>query len=57
MFSEILYLVFDELVFRDNRKNQESINPIEYFLQCGHTSGTDTLTGLVFGLWSLTEFN
>jgi hypothetical protein len=49
IFSEILYLVFDDLRSRpeDGRKQ------IEYFLKWGHSSGADTLTGVVFGLWTM----
>jgi len=50
IFSEILYLAFDDLSFgaEDGDTRQ-----IEYFLKWGHSSGADTLTGVVFGLWSM----
>lgn len=61
VFSETLYLVFSELLSQDQLKEQEDrLHPekqgtdqIEYFLKWGHSSGTDTLTGTVFGLWTM----
>ncbi len=50
IFSEILYLAFDDL--RSGAKDGGS-EKIEYFLKWGHSSGADTLTGVVFGLWSM----
>jgi hypothetical protein len=50
IFSETLYLAFDDLI--SNAKNGKR-EQIEYFLKWGHSSGTDTLTGVVFGLWSM----
>jgi hypothetical protein len=50
IFSEILYLAFDDLRFRAENGGTKQI---EYFLKWGHSSGADTLTGVVFGLWSM----
>lgn len=50
IFSEILYLVFDDLRSSAEDGGREKI---EYFLKWGHSSGADTLTGVAFGLWSM----
>lgn len=50
IFSEILYLAFDDLRSGAEDGGREKI---EYFLKWGHSSGADTLTGVVFGLWSM----
>lgn len=50
IFSEILYLAFDDLRSGAEDGGREKI---EYFLEWGHSSGADTLTGVVFGLWSM----
>ena len=50
IFSEILYRAFDDLRFRSENVGTKQI---EYFLKWGHSSGADTLTGVVFGLWSM----
>jgi hypothetical protein len=50
IFSEILYLAFDDLRSRAPKGDREQI---QYFLKWGHSSGADTLTGVVFGLWSM----
>lgn len=50
IFSEILYLAFDDLRTKAENGGREHI---KYLLKWGHSSGTDTLTGVVFGLWSL----
>ncbi len=50
IFSEILYLVFDDLRSGAENGGRERI---QYFLKWGHSSGADTLTGVVFGLWSM----
>jgi len=50
IFSEILYLAFDDLISSAENGGREQI---EYFLKWGHSSGADTLTGVVFGLWSM----
>ena len=50
IFSEILYLAFDDLRSSAENGGREHI---EYFLKWGHSSGADTLTGVVFGLWSM----
>jgi hypothetical protein len=62
VFSETLYLALDDLADHDHREGgdrhvhpeRDGIEPIEYFLKWGHSSGTDTLTGSVFGLWTMT---
>jgi hypothetical protein len=61
VYSEILYMVFESLRSTEQlRKNgnplqlrQREKKQIEYFLKWGHSSGADTLTGIVFGLWSM----
>lgn len=50
IFSEILYLAFEDLRFRAENGGTKQI---EYFLKWGHSSGADTLTGVVFGLLSM----
>lgn len=61
VFSETLYLAFNDLASYGHRKDQgyhfypekDGMEPIEYFMKWGHSSGTDTLTGAVFGLWTM----
>jgi hypothetical protein len=50
IFSEILYLAFNDLISSTENGGREQV---EYFLKWGHSSGADTLTGVVFGLWSM----
>jgi hypothetical protein len=50
IFSEILYLALNDLISSAENGSREQI---EYFLKWGHSSGADTLTGVVFGLWSM----
>ena len=62
VFSETLYLALDGLASHGHREGRDRhIHPgrdgaesIEYFLKWGHSSGTDTLTGSVFGFWTMT---
>ncbi len=61
VFSETLYLALDGLASHGHREGRDChVHPgrdgtdsIEYFLKWGHSSGTDTLTGSVFGLWTM----
>jgi len=61
IFSETLYAVFDELILEIYYKGQtlytkgrgKERKQTEYFLTRGHSSGADTLTGTVFGLWTM----
>lgn len=61
VFSETLYLIFGDLTSHDQLKDheddlhlrKESTDQIEDFLRWGHSSGTDTMTGIVFGLWTM----
>jgi hypothetical protein len=61
-FSEILYLAFGDLILAGRRKGEGDCwdpesgrgKQIKKFLKWGHSSGTDVLTGAVFGLWTMT---
>jgi len=61
VFSETLYLAFNDLFPQNQQKCQEvHLHPekegtetIGCYLKWGHSSGTDTLTGTVFGLWTM----
>jgi hypothetical protein len=58
MFSEIIYLIFENFLlnrWQDEllRTRQSPNEKIEYLVDWGHTSGTDTLAGIIFGLWSI----
>jgi hypothetical protein len=63
MFSEILYAALSNLLMlrccgeTEDRLDVDhnGTDRIEYFLRWGHSSGTDTLTGVVFGLWSMLQ--
>jgi hypothetical protein len=64
IFSESLYLVFKYLkslswleAEKNNLQINENKNQLKYFLQWGHSSGVDTLTGVVFGFWSIISRN
>jgi hypothetical protein len=60
-FSEPLYFVFANLASHAHQTHggdrchpgKDRPDQIEYFLKWGHSSGTDTLTGIVFGLCSM----
>jgi hypothetical protein len=60
-FSEVLYAVLDGLLSQPRTDADETRVPpeeattveINDFLRWGHTSGTDTLAGIVFGLTSM----
>ena len=62
VFSEILYSALDDLAIPGHREDgdrhvhpeRNGTQPIEYFLKWGHSSGTDTLTGAIFGFWTIT---
>lgn len=60
-FSESLYFVFEDLIRHFQlRSRKEDLNSTHYsskriadFMKWGHSSGADTLTGVVFGLWTI----
>jgi hypothetical protein len=62
VFSETLHLALDDLASHGHRESgnrhvhreRDGTEPIEYFLKWGHSSGTDTLTGAIFGFRTMT---
>lgn len=63
IFSETLILVFSDLLLQRWHRGstvplfsgENGAKAIRHFLDWGHSSGTDTLTGAVIGLWTMAQ--
>ena len=57
VFSETIYLVLRNITSHDQLKDlylgEGNTHQIEHFLSWGHSSGTDTMTGIIFGLGTI----
>jgi hypothetical protein len=55
LFSEILIDVIDSIIARDHSHGKKQYPVLDDFLRWGHTSGTDTMVGVVVALCALID--